>query len=283
MIPVTRISEPDILKQNANTWLTELKKQINNLEQVKSNPTSKNKTIKDAKKKVDNAQKKYNPGNIKKSGINPVKQPLYDMFYGKCAFCERKVEISTGHIEHFKPKSQYVDLTFDWNNLLYSCEVCNNKQHKGDKFPLDCDATPLLIDPTDKNCDIYEYLEFYWDKNTQLASIYGKDGRGKVVEEIFELNRKDLRIHRSVQIKTILALLEFAQGNETNAIKARELLKEYCKPDREYSAFALFYIIPYLAHHFHILEAIEMIKKVSQQSHNYAKFARFDDLVDHLK
>jgi len=138
MIPVTRISKPNILQQNAQKWLTELQAANTNLEQVNSDPQSSKKQIDDAKKKVKNAQNKYNPGKIATSGINPVKQPLYEMFYGKCAFCERKVEISTAHIEHFKPKSQYVDLTFDWNNFLYACEVCNNKQHKGEKFPLDC-------------------------------------------------------------------------------------------------------------------------------------------------
>lgn len=282
MIPVKRISEPDIITQDAKKWLTELKTAITNLEQVRSNPKSKNQAqdIQAAKKKVEKAQNKYNPGTAKKSGINPVKQPLYDMFFGKCAFCERKVEISTGHIEHFKPKSQYVNLTFDWNNLLYSCEVCNNKQHKGDKFPLDCDGTPLLIDPTDENCDIYQYLDFYWDANTKLASIYGKDGRGKVVEEIFELNRKDLREHRSDQVKKLLIFLKYATDGDQEAI---DILKEYCKLDREYSAFALFYIIPYLAHNLQILEAIDMIKEISKRSSTYDKFARVNDLVDYLK
>lgn len=282
MIPVTRISEPDILRQKANEWLTALKIEIDNFKQVDSNPSSEVKDRKTAQAKVKSARNRYNPGKNSR-GINPIKQALYDMFSGKCAFCERKVEISTAHIEHFKPKSLHVDLTFDWNNLLYSCEVCNNAEHKGDKFPLDCDGTPLLIDPTDENCDIYEYLDVYWDAKAKSAHIIGKNGRGKVVEEIFQLNRKDLRIHRSKQVKKILTILKFAQGNDIEAIEARQLLTESCKLDNEYSAFALFYICPYLAHHFQILEAIEIIKKVSQRSHNYSEFARFDDLVDYLQ
>ncbi|MFM6113946.1 MAG: retron system putative HNH endonuclease [Sphaerospermopsis kisseleviana] len=275
MIPVQRTNEPNILKQKSQTWLKELQAAITNLEQVKSNPKPNPQDIQAAQKKVENAQNKYNPGKDKKSGINPVKQPLYDMFAGKCAFCERKVEISTGHIEHFKPKSQYVNLTFDWNNFLYSCEVGNNKRHKGEKFPLDCDDAPLLIDPTDENSDIYQHLDFYWDANTKLASIYGKDGRGKVVEEIFELNRKDLREHRSDQVKKLLIFLKYATDGNQEAI---DILKEYCKLDKEYSAFALFYIIPYLAHHLEISEAIDMIKEISKRSQSYAKFARIDDL-----
>jgi len=273
MIPVTRTSTPDILKQKANTWLKELQEAIIDLEKIENSPKPIKKEIEAAKKKVDKAQNKYNPGI--RNAINPVKQPLYDMFSGKCAFCERKVELSAGRIEHFRPKSQYVNLTFDWNNFLYSCEVCNNRQNKGSKFPLDCDGTQLLINPTDEDCDIYEYLEFYWDKETKLASVVGKDGRGKVVQEILDLNRKDLREHRTKELKKLLLLFKLAKTGDQDAIN---LVTQSCKFDEEYTAFALFYILPDLAHELHISEAIEMIKEVGKRSPSYAKFARVNDL-----
>jgi uncharacterized protein (TIGR02646 family) len=276
MIPVTRTSTPDILKQNADKWLKKLQEAIINLEEIENNPTSSKEQIEAAKKKVKNAQDKYNPGKTAKHKINPVKQPLYDMFSGKCAFCERKVELSAGRIEHFRPKSQYVDLTFDWNNLLYACEVCNNAENKGNKFPLDCDGTPLLIDPTDEDCDIYQYLEFYWDEKTQLAHVNGKDKRGKVVAEILSLNRNDLIQHRSGKLKLLIVF--FFKLAKTGNQEAIELVTQSCKFDEEYTAFALFYILPYLAHALHISEAIEMIKEVGKRSPSYAKFARIDDL-----
>jgi uncharacterized protein (TIGR02646 family) len=247
MIPVTRTSTPDILKKNADKWLKKLQEAIKErqeaiiaLEKIEESPKPNKKQIEEAKKKieaakkkVDNAQNKYNPGI--RNGENPVKQPLYDMFSSKCAFCERNVELSSGRIEHFRPKSQYVDLTFDWNNFLYSCEVCNNR--KGDKFPLDCDGTPLLIDPTDEDCDIYEYLEFYWDEELELTRVDGKDGREKVVTEILDLNRKDLRKHRDKQLRILSNFLNLAKdGNQ----KAIEYLRQCCKFDEEYTAFALF-------------------------------------------
>ncbi len=57
-----------------------------------------------------------------------------------------------------------------------------------------------------------------------------------------------------------------------------EWLIQSCKFDKEYTAFALFYILPYLAHALHISKAIEMIKEVGKRSPSYAKFARIDDL-----
>ncbi|MBD2141828.1 TIGR02646 family protein [Anabaena sp. FACHB-1250] len=289
MIPVKRTSTPDILKQNADKWLKKLQEAIINLEEIENDPTSSKEQIQAAKKKVKNAQDKYNPGKTAKHKINTVKQPLYDMFSGKCAFCERKVEISAGRIEHFRPKSQYVDLTFDWNNLLYACEVCNNAENKGNKFPLDCDGSQLLIDPTDEDCDIYQYLEFYWDKEAQLAHVNGKDKRGKVVAEILSLNRTDLIQYRSRKLKALLVILrqlretrdKKARDEDASYKKAIECLIQSCKFDEEYTAFALFYILPYLAHAphaLHISEAIEMIKEVGKRSPSYAKFARIDDL-----
>jgi uncharacterized protein (TIGR02646 family) len=288
MIPVARTSKPDILKEKADTWLEELQKAIKErqeaiiaLEKIEDSPKNEKqieaakKKIEAAKTKVKNAQNKYNPRKTAKHRINPVKQPLYDMFSGKCAFCERKVEISAGRIEHFRPKSEYVNLTFDWNNFLYACEVCNNAENKGNKFPLDCDGTPLLIDPTDEDCDIYQYLKFYWDEKNQLAHVNGKDKRGKVVEKILSLERNDLMEHRSEKIKILLFLFECAKTGDQKAI---EYLIQSCKFDQEYTAFALFYILPYLAHELHIPEAIEMIREVGKRSPSYAKFARIDDL-----
>ena len=94
-----------------------------------------------------------------------------------------------------------------------------------------------------------------------------------------ETNRKDLRKHRDKQLRILSNFLKFAKdGNQ----KAIEYLRQCCKFDEEYTAFSLFYILPYLAHYLQILEAIEMIEKVSQRSFSYAEFyaefARVNDL-----
>lgn len=64
MIPVTRTSTPDILKQNADKWLKKLQEAIINLEEIENDPTSSKEQIQAAKKKVKNAQYKYNSHTI---------------------------------------------------------------------------------------------------------------------------------------------------------------------------------------------------------------------------
>jgi hypothetical protein len=64
MIPVKRTSTPDILKQNADKWLKKLQEAIINLEEIENDPTSSKEQIQAAKKKVKNAQDKYNSHTI---------------------------------------------------------------------------------------------------------------------------------------------------------------------------------------------------------------------------
>lgn len=224
MIRVQRTPDPSVLRNNATLWLSELKK-------LKSNPNSTQSAIK-------KAQDKYNK--------KEVKDALIKMFHGKCAYCESKIRtVAYGDIEHFFPKSLYPDLTFIWKNLLLACSICNNATHKGTKFPLDDQGNPLLIDPTDGITDPNRHLEFVWDDDAKLASVYGRDERGITVENIFDLNgkrgRRQLIDNRSKYVRKLFALMTLAKQGEQEALS---LLKEACQPKEEYSAFALIYILP---------------------------------------
>jgi uncharacterized protein (TIGR02646 family) len=213
LIPVTRISEPPVLAKNAARWLEAL-------ELIQSNNKA-------TKAQINQAQNKY----------------------GKCAYFESKITVVTyGAIEHFYPKSQYPDLTFTWKNLLLSCDKCNDANHKGTNFPLDdITGNPLLIDPTDGVTDPNTHLEFIWDEIAKLASVYGRDQRGTIVKDIFDLNglrgRKELINHRSQYIKKLLALLRLAKQGDSDALS---LLQEACQLGAEYYAFASIYILPHL-------------------------------------
>lgn len=226
MIPVLRSPQPSILQKKASDWLATFKA-------LSTDPNA-------TKEQINNAQNKYRHAQIKDA--------LVQMFYGKCAYCESKITVVTyGAIEHFFPKSTYIDLTFEWSNLLLSCDMCNDAGHKGTRFPLDKNGNPLLIDPTDGITNPNMHLKFVWDAVAGLASVYGLDERGKTVETIFDLNgiggRKELMAHRSKYVKRLFALLRLARKGDPEAI---ELLEEACKPNAEYSAFALIHIRPNL-------------------------------------
>nr|WP_263013002.1 retron system putative HNH endonuclease [Ancylothrix sp. D3o] len=259
--------------------MSELQAAKKNLDAIQANPKATPQEIAKTKKKHDDAINKYRHKNIKSE--------LETIFNGKCAYCESKVTTTGyGHIEHFFPKGdpQYLHLTFDWQNLLLSCEICNNAQHKGTNFPLDSSGNPLLINPSDGVTEINKHLKFSWDQ-VDGAKIEGRDDRGKKVVEIFDLNstsgtRKELFKHRKKIVKDMLCVLTFSQtiADPHHKSEAIQLLTEYCQPTAEYSAFALVYILPYLAHHFRIPEAIILLKQVSQRSPAYGEWARVDAL-----
>ena len=56
---------------------------------------------------------------------------LYRVFSGICAYCE---EFCRGEVDHFRPKSRYTGLVYEWSNWLFVCHDCNHA--KLEKWPL---------------------------------------------------------------------------------------------------------------------------------------------------
>ena len=77
-------------------------------------------------------------------GDTTVKKSLETIQNFKCCFCESKYKhITSGDVEHFRPKGAYTQgkgptfpfvrpgyfwLAYEWDNLLVSCEVCNQRK-----------------------------------------------------------------------------------------------------------------------------------------------------------
>ncbi len=52
----------------------------------------------------------------------------------KCAYCECLINARRSeHVEHFKPKSLFPSLAYDWDNYFLACDGCNGT--KLDKWP----------------------------------------------------------------------------------------------------------------------------------------------------
>jgi uncharacterized protein (TIGR02646 family) len=55
-----------------------------------------------------------------------LRATLTQAFNGKCGYCER-TEAHT--IDHFWPRHQHPDKTWDWDNFIVACSVCQGKKH----------------------------------------------------------------------------------------------------------------------------------------------------------
>ena len=61
--------------------------------------------------------------------------PLAEMSHHKCSYCESLLHAARlKQVEHFKPKSLFPSLVYDWNNYFVGCGACNGA--KSDKWPM---------------------------------------------------------------------------------------------------------------------------------------------------
>lgn len=146
---------------------------------------------------------------------NQILVSLRKLFNGKCAYCESPISEATNNnvYDHFRPKSgsrgikkefsneHYWWLTYEWNNLYYSCQNCN--RYKATWFPVENNRAkvltpyskiihieqPLLIDPCNDRPE--EHLVFLEDGKVDYIT-----NRGKATIEILKLNRLELTMQR---------------------------------------------------------------------------------------
>ena len=130
-------------------------------------------------RKIDSTQinpteewEKFSSTKLKKETL----KSLQDMYAYCCAYCEAEIEnVASGHIEHFRPKSLFPNLMFDYNNLHYCCPKCNtNKKDKYDEKMID----PSVDEPE-------EHIYF------KGISAKAYDERGQIMIDILKLNDAD--------------------------------------------------------------------------------------------
>lgn len=158
-------------------------------------------------------------------GHEEVKKQLLQLHRNLCCYCESRVtDIAYGDIEHFRPKQGYQQddndnfhrpgyfwLAYDWNNLLFSCQKCN-EQYKKNYFPLKntskrCNPSksfdvskeePLLINPS--VIDPSSHIKF--DNEVPV----GITEEGKTTIKVLGLDREELNESRREVLNNLLAI-----------------------------------------------------------------------------
>lgn len=142
-----------------------------------------------------------------------IKDDLFKLFNGKCAYCESKLNIggTSLFLDHFRPRNNakgfnkeetdldyYWWLTYEWNNFYLSCLECN--KFKSSWFPVDGKRVKpltgyseiikfennLIIDPCIDKIENHISYEF----NT--GNVISLNRKGKTTIEILNLNRRRL-------------------------------------------------------------------------------------------
>lgn len=186
-----------------------------------------------------------------------VVDTLEKLFHSKCAYCESKyTHLMPVDIEHFRPKSKYPWLEFDWNNLLPSCIDCNRKRYqdvqdeenklagKKDDFPLYNSTAPLNDAKNEREHDLEEeekirqllnpciedpenYLKY--DDN---GFIFSKDevkdtiARGQKSIETFGLYRIELVKARKEHLINLVATINRISENLKTIDSTQKIIDE---------------------------------------------------------
>lgn len=185
-------------------------------------------------------------------GHKTVKEALILVQHGKCCFCESDVQhIAHGDVEHFRPKggiqinesaplSQpgYYWLAYDFDNLFFSCQICN-QSYKKNFFPLVDEAkrvrshrdaakikdeAPLIVNPGLDQPP--EHIFF----NREIP--VGIDEKGALTIRRTGLDRDNLNKHRLKYLILLERLAHHAKDGDRDSLL---LLKEAAQPNQEYS------------------------------------------------
>jgi uncharacterized protein (TIGR02646 family) len=203
MIKLTKTKAPKVLLNNATLWLTELNDAL----------------LIDDKKQIAAKKSKYNHQQIKEAVIKETN--------GKCAYCEANIRaVSHGDIEHVFPKSLDISKTFEWDNLGFACQICN--QHKSDKDPyLEKIIDPYTIDPK-------PYIRFF-------AAFINANGTSEGIKTIscLKLDRAPLFEQRQNVLKNLIRcidLINTAKKTEDKIILIEDFECNELGPTLEFSA-----------------------------------------------
>lgn len=198
--------------------------------------------------------------NDKIYGHSTVKDALIKIQGGTCCFCESIVlGIAHGDIEHFRPKAGYKQdktdklnkpgyfwLAYDWNNLLFSCQICN-QSNKGNLFPLKdvskrCNMInpfsveneePMLIDPSKINPA--NHITFY------MHTPSGSTQEGRMTIEYLGLRREALEEKRRQTLNNLLIaekLKDFLKGTDKED-ESLHIFNDHLRSMLEYGEFSL--------------------------------------------
>jgi hypothetical protein len=182
-----------------------------------------------------------------------VKNALITLQNGKCCFCEAHVtHVAHGDVEHYRPKGGWMQkdgdkltqpgyywLAFDYSNLYFSCQKCN-QVFKKNYFPLRVPSKrarthrtniareePLIVDLG--AMDPALHITF----NAEVA--VGLTDVGKETIKRTGLNRKELVDDRLFFLRIMRSVAFAAEINSPGGHEALSQMQASVRPDSLYS------------------------------------------------
>ncbi len=163
-----------------------------------------------ASDRVRTARALWKRAGVRRSVHAPLRRLLEEMApgYQRCMYCG---DSQGTDIDHFEPLSRNPLRTFDWLNHLLACSTCNSNL-KRDRYPVDDDGAPLLVDPTRE--DPFAHLLLTLALGTYVALT----PKGQATIDVCGLNRPVLTQGREQALRVVvMSLLKWSAGRERGA------------------------------------------------------------------
>ncbi len=121
-----------------------------------------------------------------------IRRQLSAMTQAHCAFCDGAIGVESREtVEHFRPKSAFPDLAYEWNNLFPCCDMCqSNKREMFD---------PDLLKPDEPEYAFNKYFVANFSTGEIEPSPHSDDSerrKAEVTIRIYGLNLPARKIAR---------------------------------------------------------------------------------------
>ncbi len=144
---------------------------------------------------------------------------------GNCMWCSSN---ESSHVEHYRPKSTFPQLSMAWENYLWACSICNST-YKKDQFP---DGAEQLINPVDE--PVWDF--FYIDDVGLLTARFdvatgALDRRALSTLQVVKLGRDDVAARRRSQMKQLKTsaadTLARAQSGQIDKVEVLQRMSDW--------------------------------------------------------
>lgn len=112
---------------------------------------------------------------------------------GHCSYCGKK-DFEGWSIDHFKPKSKFPKLAFEWTNLFIACTACQNI--KLSKYP---NVSPLKPDNSDYDFDYWFEIDWTIKEGSIVPNSLRTPKEKNIAQETINwlgLNKESRRLAR---------------------------------------------------------------------------------------
>ena len=122
---------------------------------------------------------------------------LRERFNEKCGYCERRFEPVgefSPSVDHFRPRSRFPQLVYQWENWVSSCQRCNFA--KADQWPDIGYVDPCAVDLLERPEEHFDYVPLTGEIVAKLGLPHNASDKARSTIDDIGLNETRLRESR---------------------------------------------------------------------------------------